>query len=183
MYRKYLAPVGCSVKISPILECVTLKRSVPLSCNVSTDNIRMFYKYSATGWVSQIVCNIRPRLRSLTCCLPLSQGPYLRALFWKIFVGCLKPCTAMPCPSYPVYQRICLHVLSQKWSGIWRQEIQAAKLQIFGVRLSCFIRKMVVNDAMPLEHCDEKYARQDTKSYFKTRECCKSNAVLRVSLG
>lgn len=41
---------------------------------------------------------------------------------------------------------------------------------------------MVVNDVMPLEHCDEKYAREDTGRYFKTRACCKSNAVL-VSLG
>ena len=43
---------------------------------------------------------------------------------------------------------------------------------------------MVVNDAMPLEHCDEKYAREDTgRRYFKTRMCCESNSVLPVNLG
>ena len=66
-----------------------LERCAPVSCNVSIDSIRMFYKYSATGWVSQIVCNICPHLRSLTCCLPLSQGPYPRALFRKDF--CRSP--------------------------------------------------------------------------------------------
>lgn len=137
--------------------CVTLERS--------TSNLQCFNRqyedvlYSAAGWVSQIVCNIRPHLISLTCCLPLSQGS-LPASSAKIFVDGLTSYTVMSSPSTLCIKDICLHVLSQK-CGVafedWKSKLQT---YIFGVCLSCFIQKMVVNDAMPLEHCVQKRCKR-----------------------